>query len=103
MYNPFSLSGKTILITGASSGIGKAAAIECSKLGATLILVGRNEEKLLETFSGLEGNDREHKIFIADLSLVEELVNLVVTIPVIDGCVCHSTVLFSLCSPAPTL
>lgn len=90
MYNPFSLLGKTILITGASSGIGKAAAIECSKLGATLILVGRNEEKLLETFSGLEGNDREHKIFIADLSLVEELVNLVVTIPVIDGCVCNA-------------
>ena len=32
-YNPYSLEGKTILVTGASSGIGKATAIECSKLG----------------------------------------------------------------------
>lgn len=48
-YNPFSLSGKTILITGASSGIGKAAAIECAKSGAMTILIGRNKEKLDDT------------------------------------------------------
>lgn len=46
MYNPYSLEGKTILITGASSGIGRATAIECSKLGACVILVARNEERL---------------------------------------------------------
>jgi len=45
-YNPYSLSGKTILITGASSGIGKATAIECSRMGAQLIITGRNEERL---------------------------------------------------------
>ena len=45
-YNPFSLKDKTILITGASSGIGRATAIECSKLDAKVILVGRNEERL---------------------------------------------------------
>ncbi len=42
MYNPFSLSGKKIIITGASSGIGRQCAIDCSKMGATVILVARN-------------------------------------------------------------
>lgn len=51
MYNPFSLEGKTVLVTGASSGIGRATAIECSKLGATLVLTGRNENALQETKS----------------------------------------------------
>jgi len=46
MYNPFSLKGKTVLITGSSSGIGKRTALECSKLGAKVILTARNEEKL---------------------------------------------------------
>ena len=50
MYNPFSLEGKTILVTGASSGIGKATAIECSKMGAKVVLTGRNETKLQQTY-----------------------------------------------------
>ena len=45
MYNPFSLKEKTILVTGASSGIGRATAIECSKLGAKVIITARNEER----------------------------------------------------------
>ena len=45
MYNPYSLSGKPILVSGASSGIGKATALECSRLGAKLIIVGRNNER----------------------------------------------------------
>ena len=53
MYNPYSLFGKTILVTGASSGIGQATAIECSRMGATLVLTGRNEERLLETYNSL--------------------------------------------------
>ena len=53
-YNPFSLNGKTILVTGASSGIGQATAIECSKLGATVIVTGRNAQRLQETFEQLE-------------------------------------------------
>ena len=42
LYNPFTLEGKTILVTGASSGIGRTTAIECSKMGANVIITGRN-------------------------------------------------------------
>lgn len=49
MYNPFSLSGKTIIITGASSGIGRQCSIDCSKMGATVVLIARNEDRLKET------------------------------------------------------
>ena len=76
-YNPFSLEGKTILITGASSGIGRATAIECSKMGATLIICGRNEDRLKETLNSLEGEG--HTTFVGDLTeqdKIEELVNL---------------------------
>ncbi len=65
-YNPYSLKNKTILITGASSGIGKATAVECSKLGAKCIITGRNEERLNQSYSELEGSG--HIQIIADLS-----------------------------------
>ena len=78
MYNPFSLSGKTILVTGASSGIGQATAIECSKMGAKLVITGRNAERLQETMSLLEGEG--HRQIIAELTDEEQVKNLV------DGC-----------------
>ena len=62
-YNPYSLVGKTILITGASSGIGRATAIECSKLGARLLLMARNTEKLKEVLSLLDNQHLEHQIY----------------------------------------
>ena len=65
-YNPFSLEGKTILVTGASSGIGQATAIECSKMGAKLVVTGRNAERLQQTFGRLEGEG--HQQIIADLT-----------------------------------
>ena len=71
MYNPFSLIGKTILVTGASSGIGRATAIECSKMGAKLILTGRNEERLKETSTLLIGEGHTHLCY--DLSNEEEI------------------------------
>lgn len=64
-FNPYSLEGKTVLVTGASSGIGKATAIACSRLGAHVIVSGRNSERLQETFSELDGEG--HLQIIADL------------------------------------
>jgi NAD(P)-dependent dehydrogenase (short-subunit alcohol dehydrogenase family) len=87
MYNPFSLEGKTILVTGASSGIGEITAIECSKLGATLIITGRNEERLKETFENLEGKERAHQQIVADFSISAEIERVVSLLPVLDGCV----------------
>lgn len=84
-YNPFSLSGKTILVTGASSGIGKASAIECAKLGANVILTARNEERLSEVLESLEAENTCHQKFIADLTNHEQLEELVANMPEIDG------------------
>ncbi len=85
MTNPFTLEGKTILVTGASSGIGKAIAIECSRMGASILATGRNGDRLNETYRALEGNT--HKQFIADLTDVSESRMLVEAIPEIQGIV----------------
>lgn len=84
-YNPFSLIGKRILITGASSGIGRATALECSKLGASLVITGRNEERLNETYSLLEGTG--HIKYICDLNNSEEIKKLIEVTPVLHGVV----------------
>lgn len=84
-YNPFSLEGKTILVTGASSGIGQTTAIECSKMGAKVIITARNEERLKETISKMEGDC--HSYIVADLSSEENILSLVEQLPVINGCV----------------
>lgn len=85
MYNPFSLEGKHILVTGASSGIGKSTAIECSRLGARLFITGRNEERLLETYSLLEGGG--HVWICADLTDELQLDELVSKVERLDGLV----------------
>lgn len=84
-YNPFSLEGKTILITGSTSGIGRATAIECSKMGARVIVTGRNEERAKETLAMLEGDN--NLSVVADLSTTECIDKLVTELPVLDGCV----------------
>lgn len=68
-FNPFSLDGKRIVVTGASSGIGKATAIACSKMGAQLIVTGRNAERLAQTVAQMEGEG--HVSFTADLATAE--------------------------------
>ncbi len=85
MYNPYSLEGKIVLVTGASSGIGKATAIICSKLGAKVIAVGRNEERLKDTISQLEGE--EHLYFVCDLQSSEQIDNMIQSLPEIHGLV----------------
>ncbi|WP_276856747.1 SDR family NAD(P)-dependent oxidoreductase [Bacteroides fluxus] len=87
MYNPFSLRGKTILVTGASSGIGRATAIECSRLGATVILTGRNEERLAETLNLLDISENKHFSIAADLTQQASIAELVSNLPQLDGCV----------------
>lgn len=83
MYNPFSLEGKTILVTGASSGIGRAAAIECSKMGATVIITARNQNRLNETLAAMEGDN--HQSIVCDLSIEADIDNLVASLPEIQG------------------
>lgn len=85
MYNPFSLEGKTILVTGASSGIGRAAAIECSKMGATVIITARNQNRLNETLVAMEGDN--HQSIVCDLSIETDIDNLVASLPEIQGLV----------------
>ena len=84
-YNPFSLQGKTILVTGASSGIGQACAIEASKLGAGVIACGRNRERLQATMSLLEGE--HHIAFEGDLLEQSVIERLVKEVPQLDGVV----------------
>ena len=84
-FNPFSLEGKTILITGASSGIGRGIAVTCSKMGATVILTGRSQMKLGVSLALL--NEGAHKILAADLTNGESVSRMVNELPALDGMV----------------
>lgn len=85
MNNPFSLEGKTILVTGASSGIGRATAIACSQMGAVVVVTGRNELRLQETLDALEGSG--HQMIVADIANDDQIDYLVDQIPAINGLV----------------
>lgn len=84
-FNPFSLNGRTILVTGASSGIGRTTAIECSRMGSRLIITGRNRERLDEVLQELQGDG--HQSVIADLTQADQVENLLSQLPVVDGVV----------------
>jgi len=86
MYNPYSLEGKTILVTGASSGIGRAVAIECSKLGAILVITGRDKTRLNETFVNLNENRNNIQI-LADLTKYSDIERICEISPNLDGLV----------------
>lgn len=83
--NRFSLEGKTVLVTGASSGIGRAIAIACAEAGASVVLNGRNVARLNETLSQLSGDG--HIVVLADLTIAEQRSALAEQVPVLDGVV----------------
>lgn len=85
MNNIFSLYGKSVLVTGAASGIGRCVAIEASKLGASLLLVDLNEDGLKQTLSLLEGDS--HSIQVCDLTNIDSRKKLVSIAPKLDGVV----------------
>jgi NAD(P)-dependent dehydrogenase (short-subunit alcohol dehydrogenase family) len=85
LYNPFSLEGNTILITGASSGIGRSIAVECSRMGARLVITGRNSERLNDTLINLQGEN--HISIVADLTSIDEVSRLIDNLPELDGLV----------------
>lgn len=84
-YNPYSLRGKVVLVTGASSGIGRATAIECSRLEATVVITARNENRLRETFDMLSGDSNQ--MILCDLADDEAINKLVEEVPHLDGLV----------------
>lgn len=74
-FNPFSLEGKTILVTGASSGIGRQCAIDCSKMGAKVVAIGRNKERLESLMSEMEGENTYYSFDLKMLDGIKELVS----------------------------
>ncbi len=83
--NPFSLEGKTILVTGASSGIGQSTAVQCSRMGARVVITGRDVERLQTTFNMLQGEG--HIQIVADIDKEEEIEFLVDSCPELNGLV----------------
>lgn len=84
-FNPFTLEGKVIFVTGASSGIGRQIAINCSRMGATIILNGRNKERLQEVLKELENDN--HQIAEGDITQKADISNIIASLPKLDGIV----------------
>lgn len=95
VQNPYSLSGKTVLITGGAGGIGSAVAKTCIALGARVILTDIREEALAETLASLpESQTGEPNLcYTADLTDASQLTALVDFCPVLDGLVCNAGVM----------
>ena len=79
MYNPFTLEGKNILVTGASSGIGRQCAIDCSKMGAKVVVVGRDQERLNSVISEMGGQGISYSFDLAKIDGISELISEIVS------------------------
>ena len=94
MNNPFSLDNKTILITGAASGIGRATAIQCADMGAKVIMVDLNEEGLKESQYIIGKTNTEYRAL--DLTDLDKLEEMVLTLPKLDGVASNAGIVLSL-------
>lgn len=94
MKNPFSLEGKTILVTGAASGIGRATAIQCAEMGAKVILVDLNEQGLKESMALISRDDTEYRAL--DLTDLDKLIEMVGSLPKLDGVASNAGIVLSL-------
>ncbi len=92
--NPFSLEGKTVMVTGAASGIGRATAIQCAEMGAKVFLVDLNEKGLQETKELISHNDVEYREL--DLTNLDSLIGMVATLPKLDGVASNAGIVLSL-------
>lgn len=91
MDSPFVVEGKSILVTGAASGIGKATALLCGKMGAKVSITDLNEEQLKATFDDLEGDG--HQMVVANLTDNDDLQRLVDALPKLEGVVCNAGII----------
>lgn len=91
MQNPYHLTDKSIFITGAASGIGRATALLCAGLGATVVITDLNEEALKATFEMLEGDG--HQYVTANLTNEEDLQKLIDVLPKLDGFVSNAGII----------
>jgi NAD(P)-dependent dehydrogenase (short-subunit alcohol dehydrogenase family) len=86
--HPFHLRGKDLLVTGASSGIGRAVAVECARAGARLVIAGRDQQRLNDTLTLLDGvSDGGHRTCAGDLTDEAQIERLVQAAGAIDGVV----------------
>lgn len=90
MESLFSLKGKKILVTGASSGIGFAIAFQASQQGAQMTIVGRDEDRLEASRALLKEIEEAHIAISCDLSSYEALNDLVATLEPLDGLVLNA-------------